>query len=277
MARAIWKGHISFGLVNIPVQLFSAENKSDLSLRMLDDRNNARVRYERVNEETGEKVAWDHVIKAYEYEDGRYVVLPEDELQRVSPEATQTIDIEDFVEEKEIDTTFFEKPYYVVPGKKGQKGYVLLRETLKKKGRVGIARVVIRTKQYLAALKPQGDALVLELLRYHDELRSTDELELPSENLEEHKITKKEQAMAESLVDNMSELWEPGKYEDEYRQMLLDWIEQKMDKGETAALPSVEEPEGAEVIDMMEMLKRSVEKTGKEKKKASDGRKRKAK
>ena len=167
MSRPIWKGHISFGLVNVPVILHAAERRAgDLSFRMIDSRNSARVRYERVNEETGEEVPWDKIVKGYEYEDGNYVLMSEEELEHASPEMTRTIEIEQFVDLDDIDIRYFDRPYVLVPGNKGEKGYVLLREAIRDAGKVGIAKVVIRARQYLAALIPQGDALVLELLRY---------------------------------------------------------------------------------------------------------------
>src|SRR5687768_13654643 len=165
MSRPIWKGHISFGLVNVPVVLNAAERRrADLSFRMIDSRNAARVRYERVNEETGEEVPWDKIVKGYEYEEGNYVLLSEEELENASAEMTRTIEIEEFVDLSEIDVRFFDRPYILAPGNKGDKGYVLLREAIQGAGKAGIAKVVIRARQYLAALIAQDDALVLELL-----------------------------------------------------------------------------------------------------------------
>src|SRR5687768_6241532 len=165
MARPIWKGHISFGLVNVPVTLYSGEQRADLSFRLLDSRNAARIRYERVNEETGEEVPWDKIIKGYEYDNGNYVLLSDEEIENASPELTRTIEIEQFVDMQDIDVRYFDKPYVLVPDKKGEKGYVLLREAIREAGKAGIAKVVIRARQYLAALIAQGDALVLQLLR----------------------------------------------------------------------------------------------------------------
>jgi DNA end-binding protein Ku len=268
MPRAIWKGSITFGLVNVPVALYPAENKTDLHFNLLDNRNKAHVRYERVNEITGEKVPKDEIVRGYEYEDGRYVVLEEDDFKRAAVESTQAVEIEDFVPENAVNYTYFDKPYYLVPGKRGEKGYVLLRETLRRTGKVGIAKVVIRTRQYLAALIPEGNVLVLDLLRFHYELRQPAELELPGNNFEEYKITEKELEMAEKLVEAMSSDWQPEKYRDDYRETLMKWIERKAREG-TAALPSPEElaasrAVGAEVIDISELLRRSVQQTAKE-------------
>jgi DNA end-binding protein Ku len=266
MARPIWKGHITFGLVNIPVTLYPAERRDDLHFNMLDSRNQARVRYERVNEATGEPVPWDQIVKAYEYEEGEYVIIEEEDFKRAAPESTQTVEIEDFVDEKSLDYVYFDKPYYLVPGKKGEKGYVLLRETLRRTKKVGIAKVVIRKREYLAALIPQGDILVLDLLRFHQEIRAISEFEAPGGKLEDYNVTKRELEMAEQLVEAMTSEWEPEKYQDEYRTALMAWIEKKAAAG--GATPSPEpaaaspEPAG-EIVDFMELLKKSVEKSGK--------------
>src|SRR5262245_2347310 len=177
MARPIWQGQIAFGLVNIPVGLYSVERRTDVNFHLVDSRNSARVRYERVNEETGEEVPWDKVAKAYEYDGGNYVVLSDKEVEKAVVEMTKTIEIERFVELEEIDPLYFSKPYYLVPTKGGDKGYVLLREAMADSGRAGICQVVIRTRQYLAAVVARGNALVLDLLRYDAELRKPDEFD----------------------------------------------------------------------------------------------------
>ena len=265
MARPIWKGHISFGLVSIPVTLFSGEKRTEIHFNMLDSRNNARVRYERVNDVTGEEVPWDVIVKAFEYDKGSYVILKEEDIEKVKVEATQTIEIEDFVDEDDIDYVYFDKPYYLVPGKKGEKGYVLLRETLKRTKKVGIAKVVIRTKQYLAAVIPEGDAMVLDLLRFSQEVRDTKEFDLPTGSLEEYKISARELDMAEQLVASMSSTWEPNKYTDDYRTALLEWIEAQVhaDGDVTPPQPEEEHKPAGEIIDIMSLLKQSVEERGK--------------
>src|SRR5688572_8272616 len=236
MSRPIWKGHISFGLVNVPVVLYSAERRSDLSFRLIDSRNSARVRYERVNEETGEEVPWDKIVKGYEYEEGNYVLLSDEELEHASAEMTRTIEIEEFVDLKAIDVRFFDKPYVLVPGNKGEKGYVLLREAISAAGKAGIARVVIRARQYLAAVLPQGEALVLELLRYPQELADVSEFDLPGKDLREHGVQKKEIDLATKLIGGMTAKWNSSKYHDEYRDVLLKLIQRKVDAGQTEVI-----------------------------------------
>ncbi|MFP4417969.1 MAG: Ku protein [Chitinivibrionales bacterium] len=263
MARSIWKGAISFGLVNVPVGLYAAESRSDVHFTMLDSRNKAHVRYQRVNEITGEQVPWDAVVKAYEYDDGDFVVVTDEDFKRASVEATQTVEIEDFVDKGAVDYVYFDKPYYLVPGKKGEKGYVLLRETLRRTNKVGIARVVIRSKEHLAALIPEGNALVLDLIRFKQELRDPSEYNLPGENLDEYKVSPKEIDMAEKLVEAMSSEWEPDKYHDKYQEKLMEYIEQKIREGRGEEVPEptpAPEPQ-ARVIDMMDLLKQSVEAT----------------
>lgn len=262
MARPIWKGQISFGLVNIPVTLYSAEVRNDLSFRLLDSRDRARVRYERVNEATGEEVPWNQVVRGYEYDDGSYVLVSDEDLKRVAIEATQTVEIEGFVDREDIDLHFYDKPYYLVPGKKGEKGYVLLREALKKTGKVGIARVVIRTRQYLAAVIPMGDGLVLDLLRFAQEIRNLGEFNLPEGKLEDYKISDKELDMAETLISSMSMSWNPEEYHDEYRDALMKWLEERIEAGqlEAAAPGEVAEAEPPPPpINIMELLKKSVQ------------------
>ena len=167
MARPIWTGYISFGLVNIPVSLFAAEERNDLSLKMVDSRNNSGIRYERVNEVTGKEVPWDQIVKGYEYKDGQFILLDDATLKSIAPEVTKSIDIENFVLAGEIAPQYFEKPYYLVPTKQSSKAYALLREALKDSNRVAIAKVVIRTRQYVAAISAKEKALVLDLLRFH--------------------------------------------------------------------------------------------------------------
>jgi DNA end-binding protein Ku len=266
MSRPIWKGHISFGLVNVPVVLYSAERrKADISFNMIDSRNSARVRYERVNEETGEEVPWDKIVKGYEYEDGQYVLFSEDELQNASPEMTRTIEIEQFVDLADIDLRYFDRPYVLAPGNKGEKGYVLLREAIAGSGRAGICKVVIRARQYLGALVAQGSALVLELLRYDEELVPLDELELPAGSLREYGVAKKEIELATKLIGGMTAKWEPAKFRDDYREELLKLVERKVKAGQTEAIEEVAEGEAPvhQTINFMDVLKRSVAHTSK--------------
>ncbi len=267
MARPIWKGYITFGLVNVPITLYTAESRQELSFHLLDQRNKARIRYQTVNEVTGEEVPRDNIVKAYEYEDGQYVILTDEDFQKALVEATQKIELEDFVDEDAIDYVYFDKPYYLVPGKRGEKAYVLMREALRRTHKIGIAKVVIHTRQHLAALLPMGNALVLNLLRFHHELRDVSGLELPAE-ADEQKVTGKEFDMAKQLVDAMTTEWQPEKYRDEYRDALVQWIEKKAKEGEMAMPPEetapVEMRERGEIVDIMDLLKKSVQKTSKE-------------
>jgi DNA end-binding protein Ku len=266
MPRPTWKGHISFGLVNVPVVLYSAERRaSDISFRLIDSRNSARIRYERVNEETGEEVPWDKIIKGYEYEDGNYVLLSEEEIDNASPEMTRTIEIEQFVDLADIDTRYFDKPYILAPGNKGEKGYVLLREAISESGKAGIAKVVIRARQYLGALIAQGDALVLELLRYDQELVQLEEFDLPGKDLRSVGVNKKEIELAEKLIDGMTAKWAPAKFHDEYRDALMKLVERKIEKGQTEVIDA-EMPEAAptpSTINFMDVLKKSVAQSSK--------------
>lgn len=261
MPRPIWKGHISFGLVNVPVQLHAAERRSDLQLHMVDSRNHARIRYDRVNAETGEEVPWNEIVKGYEYSDGNYVILSDEELKRAAPEATKRIDIEAFVALKEIDIVFFDRPYYLEPGKGGEKGYVLLREALAETGRVGIAKVVIRTRQHIAAMIPRGDVLVLNLLRYAQEVVSAEGLNIPRGTPKSHGVTAQELKVANMLVESMAAKWEPKQYHDEYRDALMKWIDKRIKSGQTEQLSEPLPPEEEEpppTLNFMELLKKSL-------------------
>jgi DNA end-binding protein Ku len=262
MPRAIWKGSISFGLVNIPVGLYSAEKREEISFHLLDRRNMARVRYKKVNEETGDEVPWDETVRGYEYEKGHYVVLTDEDLKRAAPEATQSIDIIDFVDIEEISPLYFDKPYYLGPDKKGGRAYALLRETLRRTGKAGIAKVVIRTKQYLAGVVARGDVLTLEILRYAHELRDPGELDVPTGK---EGVSERELEMAERLVEGMVEDWEPEKYEDTYRDDLMKLIEKRVEAGQTEGsdepAPAPRRTEGR-VVDLMALLKQSVEQRG---------------
>jgi DNA end-binding protein Ku len=269
MARALWKGSISFGLVNIPVGLYSAEDRDEgISFTQLDRRSMSPIGYRRYNKATGDEVPWDEIVRGYEYEHGRYVVLGDEDFERANPKASRTVEILDFVDASEIEPVYFDKPYYLAPTGTTSKGYALLRETLRRTGKIGIARVVIRTREYLAAVIARGSVLVLEVLRYPYEIRSPADLEVPAEDLATVGVTEKELKMAERLVAEMVEPWEPAKYRDRYRDDLLARIQEKIAAGETEALEEEaeeEEASGAEVVDIMSLLKRSVERVGKEK------------
>jgi DNA end-binding protein Ku len=261
MARPIWQGQIAFGLVNVPVGLYSVEHRSDISFHLVDSRNSARVRYERVNEETGEEVPWDKVAKAYEYDSGNYVVFTDEELEKASVEMTRTIEIERFVALDAIDSLYFSKPYYLVPDKGGEKGYVLLREAMAAAEMAGIARVVIRTRQYLSALVARGTALVLDLLRFDQELRKPSDFDLPGREARTYKVSKKEIELAGQLIKGMAGPWKPSEYRDEYRDVLMKIIESKIETGQTQAIDTDEEPrEERATVNFMDALKRSLKK-----------------
>jgi DNA end-binding protein Ku len=268
MARTLWKGAISFGLVHIPVGLYSAEKRNSFDLTMLDRRTMKPVGFKRYNKETGEDVPWDEIVKGYEYEKDRYVVLTEEDFKRANVEATQTVDILSFVNADEIGPMYYETPYYLAPDKRGHKGYALLRETLKQTGKIGIAKVVIRTRQYVAALIPYQDIILMNTLRYKSELRETDDLDVPSRNLKEVGVNPREVEMARRLVEGMSAAWKPDEHRDTYHEDLMALIEKRVKAGQTEMVtePSPDEekpPAKGEVVDLMALLKRSVEEKGK--------------
>lgn len=271
MPRPIWKGNISFGLVYIPVTLYPAiEAKSEIHFHLMDNRNHARVRYQRVNEETGKEVPWDEIVKAYEFDKGNYVTVDQKELEQVAAQQFQTVEIEGFIDKAVLASVYFDKPYYLIPDKHGEKGYLLLLETLLKTQKIGIARVVIKTRQHLACLVPYKNALVLNLLRFPDEIRDVTEFQFAKMDLKKQKVSTKEIDMAERLVRNMTLKWNPKKYHDESKKLLRDIIQKKIKKGKGIELePAKEEvQEGqvghkAKVVDFMDLLKRSVEAKGK--------------
>jgi DNA end-binding protein Ku len=265
MARGLWKGAISFGLVNVPVELYSAEKKSaEIDLTMLDKRDLAPVGYKRYNKSTGEDVPWSEIVKGYEYEDDKYVVLSEEDFRRANVEASKTVDIQAFVDLADIAPLYFETPYYLAPGRRGEKAYALLRDAMKKSGKAGIATVVIRTRQYLAAVIPRDEVLIMDTLRYADEIKGVEELGIPNGALHQ-KVSAKEIDMALRLIDDMSEKWQPGQFKDSYRDDLMARIQEKIRQGQTEEITqpdkSDKEAAGADVIDLMALLRRSVEKS----------------
>jgi len=262
--RAIWKGSISFGLVNIPIALYPATRKEELRFRLLRAKDLSPVNYKRVAETDGKEVPWDEIVKGYEYEKGKFVVLKDEDFQRVDLEATQTVDIQDFVDLDEIDPMFFYKPYYLEPQKGGDKAYVLLRDALEASKKVGIAKVVIKTRQYLAGVKPEDGVLVLELMHFAEELADTGKLHVPKK-LEPRK---KEMDMAKALIGSMSAKWNPEKYRDDYREALMEVIEEKVEAGgkEIEEKPKAKKAP-TKVIDLVEVLQKSLEQAGAAKKK----------
>jgi DNA end-binding protein Ku len=265
--RAIWKGSISFGLVNIPIALYPATRKEDLKFRLLRATDHSPVNYKRVAAADGKEVPWDQIVKGYEYEKGKFVVLNEKDFQRVDLEATQTVDIQDFVDVDEIDPMFFYKPYYLEPQKGGDKAYVLLREALADGKKVGIAKVVIKTRQYLAGVKAMKDVLVLELMHFAEELSDAEKLNVPKRA----QPGKREMDMAKALVESMSSKWDPEKYKDDYRDALLEVIEEKVEAGgkEIEEKPKEKKP-STKVIDLVAVLQESLAKSqGTKKKRAA--------
>ena len=257
MPRAIWKGSISFGLVTIPVELHTAVRDHRPKFRMLHARDKSPVRYERVCQREGKPVAWEDLVKGFEYEKGHFIVLTKEDLKAAALNKDKAIDIMDFVMGDEIDDRYFETPYYLTPQKGGQHAYALLREALKESGRVGIAKIIIREAQNLAALEVIDNALVLTVLRYADELVETASLEFPTSE----KVRKAELDMAKMLVDNLAAEWDPSKYTDDYRENVMKLIKARM-KGERPKLPAAEERQEGNVVDLMERLRQSLEKQG---------------
>jgi len=258
--RAIWKGSISFSLVNIPISLYPAVRREELKFRLLRKKDLSPIRYLRVAETDDKEVPWEEIVKGFEYEKGNFVVLEEEDFRRADVTATQTVDIMEFVPLKEIDPMFFDTPYYLEPQKAGAKAYALLRESLIKTGKVGIAKVVIKTRQHLAAIKPEQKALVLELLHFAEELVKPEALQIPG-NLE---IRPKELDMATELIDRMTTQWQPEKFKDDYRHALMELIEKKVEHGgRTPAGAAAPKRTPTKVIDLVSVLQDSLAKASK--------------
>jgi len=254
--RAIWKGSISFSLVNIPISLYPATKREELNFRLLRASDLSPINYKRVAEADGKEVPWDQIVKGYEHEKGKFVVLKEEDFHRADVEATQSVDIIEFVDLEEIDPMFFDRPYYLEPQKKGAKAYALLREALRRSGKVGIAKVVIKTRQHLGAVKPQQNALVLELMHFAEELVKPDSLQIPGDV----DIGAKELDMAMELVDRMTGEWDASKYTDDYRHALLDLIEKKIELGDKALPAGPPSKKAAtNVVDLASVLQESLE------------------
>ncbi|HEX3098477.1 MAG TPA: Ku protein [Usitatibacter sp.] len=257
MPRELWKGAIRFGLVHVPVGLYPAEQGEELSFTMLDRRDLQPVGYKRYNKATGDEVPYDQIVKGYEYEDGRYVTLEKEDFKRANVEASQTIDIVGFVDAGDIPPYYYEAPYYTAPAKHGEKGYALLRETLERTHKVAIANVVIRTRQHLAMLYPLENHLILNTLRYQDEIRPAEDIDVPKD-LHAAKVQPNELKMAERLIEDMTMKWDPGEYHDTYRDDLMKMIEEKAAGHVKAAPKSKRAPREAEVIDFASLLEKSL-------------------
>lgn len=260
--RPIWKGTISFGLVNIPVAMYSAENEEKLSFRLLDRRDLAPVRYRRVNEKTGKEVPWNEIVKGYEHEKNEFVVLSDSDFERANVEASQTIGITEFVDAKEISPVYFDKPYYLAPLKHGEKGYALLREVMRRTGKAGIARMVLRSREYLAAVLVHGEVLVVNLLRFAHELRGAQPLDVPGKDLKKLKITDREVTMAKDLVETLEEPWRPEQFHEQYYDDLMKIIDAKIKSGKSKTIEEHDRPvapKTSKVVDITKLLKRSLE------------------
>lgn len=266
-SRILWKGAITFGLVHIPVALHSATSESGVDFDWLDKRSMDPVGYKRINKRTGKEITRENIVKGVEYEDGQYVVLSEEEIKSAYPKTTQTIEIESFVPNTDIPFVYLERPYYISPINKGQKVYALLRDTLLKTQRVGIARVIIQTKQHLAVLVPSGPALVLNLLRWGADIRSLEELDLPPVGAKAG-LSAKELSMAKQLVDDMTGKWDPKQFTDSFKDDIMTLVKRKAKEGKLESVVQPEEsgePEarsGAKIIDLTELLQRSLRKGG---------------
>ena len=272
-SRTLWKGAITFGLVHIPVGLHTASVEQGIDFDWLDKRSMDPVGYKRINKKTGKEIDKENIVKGFQYEDGHYVIISPEEIETAYPRTTQTIEIQMFVDASEVPFVYLERPYYVAPINKGHKVYTLLRETLVKTGKIGIAKVVIATKQHLAALVPSGPVLVLNLMRWGDEVKALEGLDLPPEGAKAPKIAPAEMKMAEQLVQDMTGEWKPEEFKDEFKHAVMKLVDKKVKAGktETVIQPEEEAPDhgGAEVIDLTELLQRSLK--GGAKKSASAG------
>lgn len=260
--RALWKGAISFGLVTIPVSLYPATRREELKFRLLRESDLSPVNYMRVAEADGKEVPWDKIVKGYEYEKGKFVVIKDEDFKRVDVEATQTVDIINFVDIKKVDPLLFYKPYYLEVGKAGDKAYVLLRDALLETGKIAIAKVVIRSRQHLAAVKPQEAGLMLELMHFPAELIAAGEFKEPAEK----KIGKPEMQMAKQLIDSMTSDWKPEEYTDEYHEALEKLIEDKIEHGDEETPAPAKRKKPTNVVDLVSVLQQSIQQSAGESK-----------
>src|SRR5690606_19403781 len=260
MARVIWKGAIAFGLVNVPIVLHAATRVTRLDFDWIDKRDNAPVGYQRINKRTGKPIDSEHIVKGYEYEKGDYVFLSDEDFKRANTAATQSVDVLSFVKADEVPLYYFDTPYYLAPDKRGAKGYALFREVLRKSGLIALASVVLHTRQYLAAILPLDDVLMLVTMRYADEIRDAGELDIPTGK--ESAPSAREMEMASRLLEDMTAPWDPELYRDEYRDDLMATIEEKIESGRTHAVDETDSPprrQSGKAIDLMSMLQRSID------------------
>jgi DNA end-binding protein Ku len=262
MAHMIWKGAISFGLVHVPVQLYPATQSEKVGFNLLDKRSIDPIGYRQINKRTGKEVTRENIVRGFEYEKDKYVVLSDDEIRSANPESTQTVDILAFVDAPEISFLYLDTPYFLTPDRKGEKVYALLREALKESGKIGVANVVLHNKQHLAALIPVGPVLALNTLRWADEVRDIGELKLPSEDPKKAGVTSRELDMAKKLIADMSESWDPSGYHDTFRDDIMALVDRKIRAGKTEEITEVETPresrQSADILDLSDLLKRSL-------------------
>jgi DNA end-binding protein Ku len=268
MPRSNWKGFISFGLVSIPVVLFPTQDKSaDISFHQIDKHNNARIKYQRINSVTGKVVDWSDIIKGYEYDKETIIPVPEEVLNKIAGESGRTIEIKQFITKKELDLITIDRSYFVEPGKNGEKGYVILREALIEAGKIGIAKVIISTKEYLAAIMPYGEnALSLCLLKYDMEMRKIDELDIPKKAMAAYKVNKTEINIAKQLITSMTSKWKPEKYVDEYQQTLHQWVEEAATKSPHHTSKKTKTKPSTNVVSFVDLLRKSLTSKSKENK-----------
>lgn len=270
--RGIWQGSLSFGLVNIPISLESAQEKEKIHFRMLDKKDHSPIGYKTINKRTGDEIPRSQIVKAYEHQKGEFIVITAKDFEKANVKATSTIDIEDFVSLDEVDPMLFEKPYYVVPRKGGEKGYALLREVLKDTNKAAIAKVVLHTVQHLVAVIPREDFLILEILRFADEIKEIDEIEFAEEK-PRSRVSEREIKIAKQLVEGMTSKWKPDKYKNTYREDLMKMINIKVKKGDIEQVPEIETPtaESSNLIDLTNLLKKSLNATRKSSAKKKSG------
>lgn len=260
MPRSNWKGHISFGLVSIPIILYSIENKkADISFHQIDKRDSARIKFQRINVNTGKAVPWENITRGYEYEKDTLIPVPDKVLEKVAGENARTIDIQTFINKNEFDILSIAKNYYIVPNEKGKgnKGYVILRESLKETNKIGIAKVIISTKEYIAAVIPHDEIILLSLLKYDEEIRKSSEFFVPDKPLSFYKISQKEIDIAKQLIKSMSSKWHPEKYTDEYQESIHQWIDETIHKLPHEKNKHKKQP-ASNVVNFVDLLKKSL-------------------
>jgi DNA end-binding protein Ku len=262
MAHMIWKGAISFGLVHVPVQLYPATKSEKVGFNLLDKRSIDPIGYRQINKRTGKEVTRDNIVRGFEYEKDKYVVLSDAEIRSANPESTQTVDILAFIEAPDVSFLYLDTPYYLAPDRKGEKVYALLRDAMKSAGKIGIANVVLHNKQHLAALIPVGPVLALNTLRWADEVRPVDELKLPDESAKKTGVTARELDMAKKLIADMSDKWDPSAYKDTFRDDIMELVDKKVREGKTEEVVDIDTPHearrSAEILDLSDLLKRSL-------------------